>query len=179
MLCCWIRKKWIKRFFTFYIFYLSQNDLWEGEKQRRKKDSSKVLPFHLNHLTWKKKKPGFVESSDSVLELETNAVPESFTNGFCMIVYKRNIALSGLLVCRLIKSLSEVLSSKLSRSPSKLRFSVEFFIFRTLFQPKTLSVHIPAAWWDLFTKYVNIHMFVSDSFSSIKEGVVQVTDPVG
>ena len=95
-----------------------------------------------------KKKPGFVESSDSVLELETNAVPESFTNGFCTIVYKRNIALSGLLVCRLIKSLSEVLSSKLSRSPSKLRFSVEFFIFRTLFQPKTLSVHIPASFLD-------------------------------
>ena len=102
-----------------------------------------------------------------------------FTNGFCTIVYKRNIALSGLLVCRLIKSLSEVLSSKLSHSPSKLHFSVEFFIFRTLFQPRTLSVHIPAAWWDLFTKYVNIHMFVSDSFSSIKEGVVQGTDLVG
>ena len=65
-----------------------------------------------------------------------------FTNGFCTIVYKRNIALSGLLVCRLIKSPSEVLSSKLSHS---LRFSVEFFIFRTLFQPRTLSVHIPAA----------------------------------
>ena len=84
-----------------------------------------------------KKKPGFVESSDSVLELETNAVPESFTNGFCTIVYKRNIALSGLLVCRLIKSLSEVLS----HSPSKLRFSVEFFIFRTLFQPDIVSPH--------------------------------------
>lgn len=111
--------------------------------------------------------------------LETNAVPESFTNGFGTIVYKRNITLSGLLVCRLIKFLSEVLSSKLSHSPSKLRFSVKFFIFRTLFQPRTLSVHIPAAWWDLFTKYVNIHMFVSDSFSSIKEGVVQVTDLVG
>lgn len=92
--------------------------------------------------------------------LETNAIPESFTNGFCTIVYKRNITLSGLLVCRLIKFLSEVLSSKLSHSPSKLRFSVEFFIFRTLFQPRTLSVHIPAAWWDLFTKYVNIHVCI-------------------
>ena len=153
--------------------------IFEKEKSNGgKKTAHKFYLFIL--IIWhEKKKPGFVESSDSVLELETNAVPESFTNGFCTIVYKRNIALSGLLVCRLIKSLSEVLSSKLSHSPSKLRFSVEFFIFRTLFQPRALSVHIPAAWWDLFTKYVNIHMFVSDSFSSIKEGVVQGTDLVG
>ena len=101
-----------------------------------------------------------------VLELETNAVPESFTNGIWTIFYKRNIALSGLLVCWLIKSLTVVSSSKLSHSPSKLFGRI--FIFRTLFQPRTLSVHIPAAWWDLFTKYVNIHMHVSDSFSRSK-----------
>ena len=153
--------------------------IFEKEKSNGGKKTAQKFYLFILIIWHEKKKPGFVESCDSVLELETNAVPESFTNGFCTIVYKRNIALSGLLVCRLIKSLSEVLSSKLSHSPSKLRFSVEFFIFRTLFQPKTLSVHIPAAWWDLFTKYVNIHMFVSDSFSSIKEGVVQVTDLVG
>ena len=149
------------------------------EKEKRnggKKTAQKFYLFIL--IIWYEKKL-VLWSLVIVLELETNAVPESFTNGFCTIVYKRNITLSGLLVCRLIKFLSEVLSSKLSHSPSKLRFSVEFFIFRTLFQPRTLSVHIPAAWWDLFTKYVNIHMFVSDSFSSIKEGVVQVTDLVG
>ena len=141
--------------------------IFEKEKSNGgKKTAQKFYLFIL--IIWHEKK-----------SLETNAVPESFTNGFCTIVYKRNITLSGLLVCRLIKFLSEVLSSKLSHSPSKLRFSVEFFIFRTLFQPRTLSVHIPAAWWDLFTKYVNIHIFVSDSFSSIKEGVVQVTDLVG
>ena len=67
------------------------------------------------------------------LELQTNAVPESFSNGFCTIVYKINIALSGLLVCRFIKSLTEVLSSKLSHSPSKLLFSVEFSFFEHSF----------------------------------------------
>ena len=151
--------------------------IFEKEKSNSGKKTAQKFYLFILIIWHEKKKPGFVESSDSVLELETNAVPESFTNGFCTIVYKRNIALSGLLVCRLIKSLTVVSSPKLSHSPSKLFGRI--FIFRTLFQPRTLSVHIPAAWWDLFTKYVNIHMYVSDSFSSIKEGVVQGTDLVG
>ena len=148
------------------------------EKEKRnggKKIAQKFYLFIL--IIWYEKKKLVLWTLVIVLELETNAVSESFTNGFCTIVYKRNITLSGLLVCRLIKFLSEVSSPKLSHSPSKLFGRI--FIFRTLFQPRTLSVHIPAAWWDLFTKYVNIHMYVSDSFSSIKEGVVQVTDLVG
>ena len=147
--------------------------IFENEKRNGgKKTAQKFYLFIL--IIWYEKKTGF---SDSVFRAGNNAVQESFTNGFCTIVYKRNIALSGLLVCRLIKSLTVVSSSKLSHSPSKLFGRI--FIFRTLFQPRTLSVHIPAAWWDLFTKYVNIHMYVSDSFSSIKEGVVQGTDLVG
>ena len=148
---------------------------WSLRRRKATVEKRQLKSFTFSSQSFDMKKKLVLWRLVRVLELETNAVPKSFTNGFCTIVYKRNIALSGLLVCRLIKSLSEVLSSKLSHSPSKLRFSVEFFIFRTLFQPRTLSVHIPAAWWDLFTKYVNIHMFVSDSFSSIKEGVVQVT----
>ena len=81
---------------------------------------------------------------------------------FCVKRYKRIIALSGLLVCRLIKSLTETLSSKLSHSPSKLRFSVKF--------SRTFSVYIPATRRVFFTKYIQIHIYVSDSFFQYQEG---------
>ena len=152
--------------------------IFEKEKSNGGKKTAQKFYLFILIIWYEKKKPGFVESSDSVLELETNAIPESFTNGFCTIVYKRNIALSGFLVCRLIKSLAGYCPQNCHICPWSFAFG-QIFIFRTLFQPRTLSVHIPVAWWDLFTKYVNIQMYVSDSFSSIKEGVVQVTDLVG
>ena len=85
-----------------------------------------------------------------------------FYKRFCAKCYKRNITLSGLLVCRLIKSLTETLSSKLSHSPSKLRFSVKF--------SRTFSVYIPATRRVFFTKYIQIHIYVSDSFFQYQEG---------
>ena len=81
---------------------------------------------------------------------------------FCVKRYKRIIALSGLLVCRLIKSLTETLSSKLSPSPSKISFSVKF-------QGHRQSTYQPPEGF-FFTKYIQIHIYVSDSFFQYQEG---------
>ena len=60
--------------------------IFEKEKSNGGKKTARKFYLFILIILHKKKKPGFVESSDSVLELETNAVPESFTNGFCTIV---------------------------------------------------------------------------------------------
>ena len=65
---------------------------------------------------------------------------------------KINKPLTGLLVCRLIMSLAERLSSKFHICPRSFASRSNIHFSDIISQPRILSADIPAAWSGLFTK---------------------------